>query len=74
MKNQLPIAPISKVFSIIDSCTNVEQLQGCKKLAMAYTTLAKTYGVINFDLVDETLKIKLQEKQEEIEMCENFLR
>jgi hypothetical protein len=72
MKNLVPLVPISKVFSIIDSCTNTEQLAGCKRLATAYTSLVKSKGVINSDLVDETLQIKLQEKREEIEMCENF--
>ena len=72
IKNNVPLVPISKVFSIIDSCTNADQLEGCKRLADAYTTMVKSKGVINFDLVDETLKIKLQEKQEEIEMVENF--
>ena len=74
MRNSVPLVPISKVFSIIDSCTNTDQLEGCRRLADAYTILVKSKGVINFDLVDETLKIKLQEKQEEIEMCENFIR
>ena len=72
MKNNISLIPISKIFSIIDSCINADQLEGCKKLASAYTNMVKHYGVINFDLVDETLQIKLQEKQEEIEMCETF--
>ena len=73
MRNEnIPLVPISKVFSIIDSCTNTDQLEGCKRLASAYTTLVKSKGVINSHLVDETLQIRLQEKKEEIEMCENF--
>ena len=72
MSEDITIVPISKVFSIIDSCINMDQLNGCKKLASAYTNMVKHYGVINFDLVEETIQIKLKEKQEEIEMCENF--
>jgi hypothetical protein len=66
------IVPIKKVFSIIDSCTNLDQLEGCKKLASAYTKLIISKGVINSELVQETLTIKIQEKQEELEMVETF--
>jgi hypothetical protein len=66
------LVPIKKVFSIIDSCTNVDQLAGCKKLASAYTKLVTSKGVVNPELVDETLQIKINEKREELEMVENF--
>jgi phage tail sheath gpL-like len=66
------LVPIKKVFSIIDSCTNTDQLAGCKKLASAYTKLVTSKGVVNPELVQETLEIKIQEKQEELEMVENF--
>jgi hypothetical protein len=66
------LVPIKKVFSIIDSCTNIDQLEGCKRLASAYTKLVTSKGVINPELVDETLQIKIKEKQEELEMVENF--
>lgn len=66
------IVPIKKVFSIIDSCTNSDQLEGCKRLATAYTKLVTSKGVINPELVDETLKIKIQEKREELERVETF--
>jgi hypothetical protein len=72
MKNSLDIVPITKVFSIIDSCINAEQIEGCAKLAVAYTNLAKSKGVINSDLIAETLHIKLQEKIEELERVETF--
>jgi len=66
------LVPIKKVFSIIDSCTNVDQLEGCKRLASAYTKLVTSKGVINPELVDETLRIKIKEKEEELEMAESF--
>lgn len=66
------LVPIKKVFSIIDSCTNVDQLAGCKKLATAYTKLVTSKGVINPELVDETLQIRINEKREELEMVETF--
>jgi len=66
------LVPIKKVFSIIDSCTNTDQLAGCKKLASAYKKLVTSKGVVNPELVQETLDIKIQEKQEELEMVENF--
>lgn len=66
------LVPIKKVFSIIDSCTNVDQLNGCKKLASAYTKLVTSKGVINPELVDETLQIRINEKREELEMVETF--
>jgi hypothetical protein len=64
--------PIKKVFNIIDSCTNSEQLEGCKRLASAYTKLVISKGIINSELVDKTLKIKIQEKKEELERVETF--
>ncbi len=66
------LVPIKKVFSIIDSCTNVDQLAGCKKLASAYTKLVTSKGVINPELVQETLDIRIQERQEELERVETF--
>lgn len=66
------LVPIKKVFSIIDSCTNVDQLAGCKKLASAYTKLVISKGVINPELVKETLDIRIQERQEELERVETF--
>lgn len=72
MENQLDIVPIKKVFSIIDSCTNSNQLKTCEKLADIYTELAKEKGVINFKTVKETLNIKLQEKEDELEYIENY--
>ncbi|HPC12676.1 MAG TPA: hypothetical protein PKX33_02060 [Candidatus Paceibacterota bacterium] len=66
------LVPIKKVFSIIDSCTNSDQLAGCMRLATAYTKLVESKGVINPELVKETLNIRIEEKREEIEMVENF--
>lgn len=59
--------PIQKVFSIIDSCRTLDQLEGCKRLTLSYTKLVTLKGVINPELVLETLQIKIKEKQEEIE-------
>ena len=71
MKNLSP-TPILKVFSIIDSCRTIDQLEVCKRLIDVYINLIKNKGVLNFDLVEETLKIKLREKQEKIEKLETF--
>jgi len=73
MANQLDIVPITKVFSIIDSCTNQTQLKTCERIAVAYTQLAKEKGVVNFKQVKETLDIKLQEKEAELEYIETFV-
>lgn len=73
MKNILDIAPIKEVFSIIDSCTNSTQLKTCEQLAINYTKLAKEKGVINFKQVKETLDIKIQEKEVELEYIEEFI-
>lgn len=70
MRDQLEIAPIKKVFRIIDSCTNGDQLKNCEKIANNYTELAKERGVINFNKVKETLNIKIQEKEDELEYIE----
>ena len=64
--------PIKKVFSIIDSCTNMDQLIGCKKLVFAYTKLVESKGVINSEVVNEILQIKMNEKIVELEMAETF--
>jgi len=70
MENHLDIVPIKKVFRIIDSCTNHTQLKTCEKLADIYTELVKEKGVINFKKVKETLDIKIQEKEVELEYIE----
>ncbi len=73
MAYNLDIVPITKVFSIIDSCTNQTQLKTCEKIAVAYTQLAKEKGVINFKQVKETLNIKIHEKEAELEYIEEFV-
>ena len=66
-KNKLmSLVSIKKVFSIIDSCTSTDQLEGCKRLASAYTKLVASKGVINPELVNEILETKIKEKQEEL--------
>ena len=72
MKKQLELAPIKKVFSIINSCTNINQVQTCKKLVESYTQLAKEKGVVNFKDIKKTLNIKIKEKETELEYIENF--
>ena len=73
MEKKLEIVPITKVFSIIDSCTNDAQLKTCERIAIAYTQLAKEKGVINFRQVKETLDIKIREKEEELGYIEEFV-
>ena len=72
MKDNLNLAPITKVFSIIDSCINANQLKTCEKLANAYTKLAKEKGVVNFKDVKESLNRKIKEKEEELKYIEIF--
>lgn len=72
MENTLDIAPISEVFSIIDSCTNHKQLETCEQLAINYTRLAKEKGVVNFKQVKKVLDLKIQEKEEELQYIETF--
>ncbi|HRT03641.1 MAG TPA: hypothetical protein P5513_06860 [Candidatus Diapherotrites archaeon] len=73
MKEILDLAPITKVFKIIDSCTNHEQLKTCEKLANAYTKLAKEKGIINFNDVKKALYIRIREREEELNYIENFV-
>lgn len=72
MTNQLEIAPISKVISIIDSCINESQIETCKKLAYYYSILAKEKGVVNFEVVKETLDLKIEERVSELDYVESF--
>ena len=68
----LNIAPITEVFTIIDSCTNDAQLETCKKLALYYTRMAKEKGVINPEVIKETLDLKIEEKRTELEYIEAY--
>jgi len=72
MEETLSLAPITRVFSIIDSCTNSNQLKTCEKLADAYTKLAKEKGVVNFKDVRHVLDIKIKEREEELRYIETF--
>jgi len=72
MKKNLEIIPISKIFSIINSCRNIEQTESCKKLIKLYIISIRSHGVIDYELVESALNIKVQEKIEELEIVENF--
>jgi len=71
-KDSLELAPISQVFSIIDSCINQNQLETCKKLAKFYTELAREKGVVNSRDIKTNLDLKIEEKITELEYIENF--
>lgn len=66
------IVSITRVFKIINSCTNLDQLKTCENLAEAYTKMAKGKGVINFKDVHRALEIKINEKREELEYIEIY--
>ncbi|NMC61323.1 MAG: hypothetical protein GYA51_18370 [Candidatus Methanofastidiosa archaeon] len=66
------IAPIRKVFNIIDSCENSQQLRTCMKLADYYTQMVKEKGVVNHSLVKETIYIRINEKKEELGLANKF--
>jgi hypothetical protein len=72
MEKTLDLAPITRVFSIIDSCINSNQLKTCEKLADAYTKLAREKGVVNFNDVKQVLEIRIKEKEEELRYIETF--
>ena len=72
MAHELDIVPISKIFSIIDSCINQEQLKTCRQLAIYYTRMAKEKGVVNTKDIKRTLNIKIEEKSSELEYIEEF--
>ena len=72
MADHLDIAPISKVFEVIDSCINDKQLETCEKMAVYYTRLAREKGVVNSEAVKETLDLKIEERRAELEYCETF--
>ena len=62
------IVSIKRVFSIINSCNNINQIEGCKNLIKSYRDLVRKKGVINYDLVYSTLEIKVKEKEAELEL------
>ena len=68
----MKIVPIKKIFKIIDSCTNFQQLETCKKVSNLYTKQASSQGVINTELVKEVLFIKINEKKEELKLTNKF--
>ena len=68
----MKLVPIKKIFKIIDSCTNVEQLHTCKNIADLYTNLSSTQGVVNYEKIRETLYVKINEKKEELNLSFNF--
>lgn len=72
MRNELKIVSIKKIFSIIDSCTNSNQLKTCERLANNYTKLAEEKGVVNSEIIKESLDIKINEKLIEMELAFNF--
>ena len=70
MSHSLP--PIRKVFSIIDSCTNEDQLESCENIAHHYTQMAIRKGIVNPELISEMLEIKIKEKRSEFELVNHF--
>ena len=66
------IAPIRKVFRIINSCVNEKQLRTCEKLSDFYVDMIKRKGVVNSFLVKEVLYIKINEKREELKLAHKF--
>jgi len=66
------IAPIKRVFDIIDSCQNEQQLRTCEKLAHYYSQMVKEKGIVNSSLVKETLYIHINEKREELGFINKF--
>lgn len=68
----MDIIPIKKVFRIIDSCINLEQLDSCKNIAESYTNLISRKNVVNYEKVREVLYIKINERKEEINLAFNF--
>jgi len=72
MENKLELVPIKRVFGIIDSCTNANQLKTCERLVKGYTELAREKGVVNFKDVKKTLNRKIREKEDELEYIETF--
>lgn len=65
--NLMKIISIKKIFKIIDSCTNIEQLNTCKNIADLYTKMSSFNGVINYESIRETLYDRINSKRNEIE-------
>lgn len=65
----MDIIPIKKVFRIIDSCINLEQLDSCKNIAESYTNLISRKNVVNYEKVREVIYIKINERKEEINLA-----
>jgi hypothetical protein len=66
------IISIKKIFRIIDSCTNFEQLNTCKNIASLYAKLAYSNGVVNPEAITNALNIHINEKREEMGMAFQF--
>jgi len=63
---------IKKIFKIIDSCIDINQLKNCKKIADLYTNIAYSKGVVNYELIREVLYIRINEKLEEMNIAFKF--
>jgi len=72
--NELELASVKDVMSIIDSCINDVQLDVCEKLKVVYSQRARSKGVVNPEDIEEVLEIKIQEKREEIKYAEEFMQ
>jgi hypothetical protein len=67
----MEITPIKKIFNIIDSCVNLEQLKTCKNVVDLYIRLISKH-VINHEIAREVLYIKINEKKEEMNISFSF--
>jgi len=72
MAKELDIIPITKIFSIINSCNNHSQLASCYKITDLYVKMAEVKGIINLYLIKEMLHIRIHEKKTELEMADEF--
>jgi hypothetical protein len=68
----MKIIPIKKIFKIIDSCINIEQLNSCKTIVNLYIQRISKQGVVNYEQVNHVLHIRINEKKEELKLAFNF--
>lgn len=72
MSSPLQIVPISRLFNIIASCVNTEEIEICRSISKDYTEVAYKEGIVNWEKIDEVLKIKIGEREEEILIAEKI--
>lgn len=66
MKNELAHTTIYKIFKIVDSCINEEQLRNCNNISNSYARLIKNRGVTNPEVIKHMISTRIRNRENEI--------